>query len=326
MKHLNGGLEVLNNWKRESSAAEDRESNEHNELVAVFSRLDLQATLFDDDRLPMLQFADDYTTQAMLRSPDDVECSLRQLYESIFLYKHEGFTFLIRSVSYKAMGIRYIPPAVLKKRKQLLACLESWRGKAEEYEHRELSATIVSPTNQEDRKTFAVCQLHYSIMRLLLLHSLPDEVKANAPSFDDEANFLLDAARAALSPSGSDGSSNSSKRYYSLQLGIVPPMFLLALKVADPSTRKAAIQVLRDAEGLREGFSDARMLASLVENVQSRVPSAEYRERYVALEWIAEDARILALRSRDGDDGEFSYHTAVLSPCGVPRASVSSGS
>ncbi|KAK3699770.1 hypothetical protein LTR37_016279 [Vermiconidia calcicola] len=290
-KHLDCGLQVLKHWQNIGPPGHDESPDDMNELSAVFARMDLEATLFDQDRLPVLRYDCDgiADSQLTIQCDDSRLHNFQDLHQSLFRLLYAAMVFLVESVSYKVVDIRQVPERVIRRRKQMVEHLDHWERRADKFEQKTLAGSTSGHLDLDYRKKIAMCRLHCGVMRLLLLHSLADTVKATAPSFDDEADRLLDAAEIAMSPShGNDSDTPWSNRCFSLHLGVVGPIFLLAMKVYNPSTRESALKVLRAAQGYREGFYDACAMAHTVTALASMGASSEFEDQHIALEWIAE--------------------------------------
>lgn len=211
------------------------------------------------------------------------------------------------------MDIRHIPYDVTARRRELVDSIDDWVQKANEFEFHALTHRPDFLANHENLKPLAVGRLHGGTFRLLLLHSLPDAIKANAPTFEDEAEDLLSAGRTALSAASNSNDPTILNRSFSLNLGIVASIFLLAIKVTDPAMRQAAHQLLLSAEGLREGFYDAKGMSDNIANLENLGPALDYRGRFVALEWIAEDARLWGSERQRGRGDADAFMGRVAS-------------
>ena len=284
-RHLESGLQMLKYWQNNDSTASDVDANEMGQLLAVFAHMDLEATVFDQDRVPVLQIRAEDTVGSS-HCKDTSQTTLHDLHRSVFALSHAGIAFLVESVPHKTVDMCNIPEPIAHQRRQLVKSVESWMRRADNVTQKALSQPKDSDLHHKYRTTIAMGKLHCGMMRLLLLHSLDDEIKAAAPSFDDEAAHLLDAAEIALSPRDQD--TVSTKRRFSLHLGTVQPIFLLALKVQDASLRERALIILNCVQGRREGFHDAFAMAETVNMLASKAMGSVSETESTALEYIVE--------------------------------------
>ena len=295
LKHLRSGLEIVNGWQAENGGQMGDRTSDLAQLIDIFARMDLQATIFDDGRLPVLNL-NQYVDSGEARTFE----SLSDAQQSLFPILHSAFDVLVRHIRYKFAELDTIPEDVFRQRREMLSQFDLWQKRLSLFElEEETDQTLTPPTLSEDvqSKALAVSKLHFHTIRLLLAHSLQDPIAHSAPSFDNAADELLRLAHQAMYPES--GRRNS----FSLHLGIVAPLFLLALKTSKPDIRDSALEMLRAAKGRREGFYDAALMAGIVSGLDSRARGNERsrkdveeadrarRERgsrTLALEWVAD--------------------------------------
>ena len=283
MRHLRSGLEILKAWRSETSEQENSVVDEQNELLAVFARMDFEATVIDDSRLPLLRLEDDAATgNPVTHSQGETNLQQRML-----LLSHTALLFLVESVPYKLMDIRQVLRAVIIKRDQLIQRFDAWEVAAKESSNR----LATSYGDYDDRQAVFISTLHCRLFRLLLRHSLHTNLDKVNLSFDaDEAVQMLDEAEMALQPS------ETNRRSFSLHTGVVAPMFLLAIKTSRPDVQERALNILRAVEGRQEGFLDAGTMAKTLVELGRMAAEAQ---RHPALEHTAE----VVMYADDVEDG-----------------------
>lgn len=260
--------------------------------------MDLQASVFDDNRLPALRVREDSSVgQSFLPNRPDLAPfkSLNEAHECLLALLHKTFVFLVESIPHKSTSASSVPHTVSSQRAQLLGQFRHWHTRLELFQHNHTlqlppvwsSNATEAPHRNHQLKALSVLKLHWLSVRLLLLHSLQDTIKANASSFDDLAEEQLQLARNivynSVYPDASSTSTPQSSissidpdrrqlqqpgRSFTLHLGVVTPIFLLALKTCKPSVRGAAVDILLAARGWREGFYDAQAIAKLVAELE----------------------------------------------------------
>ena len=333
LRHLRNGLEILNQWHQDQGLASDcgGSAEMRDELVAVFARLDLQASAFDDRRLPVLELHDDEnetapSTLGNARAPPFATSQQAQL--CLFPLLHKTLRFLVQNQPLKFICSDCIREDILLRRRRLLDQFRDWEERISFIDlqldanrsNGQTSSTSRSSHAQE--QALPVCKLHSRTLKLLLLHSIQDHSTSPTPSFDDEADDLLELAREGLPATSFGGeetaagsSHPSSERRFSLHLGIVAPIFLLALKTRRQGVRESAVDLLRSAKGRREGFYDADLMADMLVGLRGCVFSPDIAgsgesddvapksavPRMSALEWLADDFLILQHRRDEAE-------------------------
>lgn len=332
LQHLRSGVGVLREWQDdEASPTSTYLEDGKRELVAAFVRMDIQASAFDDARLPALRLEEDLGPVSPGTDGGDMVLfgSLHEAQESLCCLMHNALVFLVQSNPHKFANAQIVPEAVLLRRMQLVDRLNRWNERLSFFQQqaRDQCRSSGIPSNPRkfgdiEKKALSVLMLHWQTIRLLLLHSLQDDVKKSSPSFDDVADEQLRLANEVVHTSMGSGSSENcntmsarpGERSFSLHLGVVTPMFLLALKTQRPIVRELAVAQLQAAKGRREGFHDAQYLAKLVaqlEKVDDKTGpgdaevfvnelSDEDDRRGQALEWKVDP--ILDVRCWDDDE------------------------
>ena len=288
-----GAVEILREWQVEKAPGDKDTADTRDELVGAFVRMDLQATIFDEGRVPALRVGDGSPPGSPPQSESDMAPfeSLCEAQDRLFTLLHSGFVFLVQNTDHKFADPQFVPKSVFEHRRQILTDFDDWNWRLSSSQQPLIGrSTDVSlnglPQGSIQRKALSVMKLHWQSIRLLLLHSLQDAIRETAPSFDDIASEQLQLAREVLYTSVESDSSESSRdsptrhaeRSFSIHLGIVTPIFLLALKTRRLGIREAAVDLLQAARGRREAFHDAEAMAKLVCQLEMADAHAGVRE------------------------------------------------
>ena len=299
LQHLESGTQILRTWQAEQSVSSSSMAESKEELIATFVRMELQATYYDDGRLPTLRTQDDHGSETHLTAFD----SLNDAQDSLFSLIHSGAIYLVQNTAYKFADARLVPTHVTSMRRRLVHQYDHWARKLSLLRD-DLRRTTSAESLDEARHctVLAVFKLHWQTTRLLLLHSIQDATKDSAPSFDDVAEEHLRLARDVVDtpvqserqPSPSLEGSQTGERSFSLHLGIITPMLLLAFKTEHSHIREMAVELLRAAKGRREGFHDAEISAKLITELEAstgrgRTAGSDSSGSRPTLEWFIEN-------------------------------------
>ena len=297
--HLESGTRILRTWQADPSVSSSSMIDSKEELMATFVRMELQAAYYDDSRLPYLrtQIGND---PEMFPAAFD---SLSDAQDGLFSLIHSGAVFLVQNTAYKFADARLVPTHVTSMRRHLVQQYDRWARRLSLLRFN-LSQTVSAASSDatRNRTVLAVFKLHWQSTRLLLLHSLQDETKELAPSFDDVAEEHLRLAKDVIdTPVQSErqpspgGTSQMGERSFSLHLGIITPMLLLAVKTEHSHIRETAVELLQAAKGRREGFHDAEITANLITQLEANTGEAntvrsDSSGSPPALEWFVDPA------------------------------------
>jgi hypothetical protein len=324
LQHLESGTKILRSWQVQSGSSSNTAAESREELLATFIKMELQAAYYDDARQPTLPNPDE----------EDVDIdsapfeSLNEAQESLNLLMHAFSAYLVQNTALKLLDRRVIPSQVSSKRSRLIHQYECWARRLCMLRENSIQSTAnASVDGARYRTVLAVFKLHWQTTRLLLLHSLDDDVKDAAPTFDDVAEEHLTLAKAVIdTPIQSDRQSGLSpdnpsagERSFSLHLGIITPMMLLAVKTEHANIRQRAVELLRAAKGRREGFHDAEITANLITDLEANAVGGPYDRPGssgpppAALEWYVGPAMKVECWQDDAErlDGWERLWTAV---------------
>lgn len=256
--HLDTGLKLL----IQTQSAEEgisRDGDAH-AIAIVFARMDLEATLLDETRPLVLKSAKPEPLRPARLHPACGEfLPLARLYDYQFALTYETLVFAVESARYKLCSACSVPLAVQDRRSQLLHEFETW------------DSSIAAHEQLFDAEDMAAWQwkltsarLHKGITKLLLQHSLDDDIKASAPSWDEGAEKVLLAARARMQPV-----QKAFTGQRSIHDGIAGPLAtLLAVMVLSPHLREQAFSLVRALQrlgeiGAKEGLGKLKEMACL---------------------------------------------------------------
>ncbi|KAK4941725.1 hypothetical protein LTR28_008835 [Elasticomyces elasticus] len=238
-------------------------------LEEVFSRLDLQATIYNDTRTPLLTMAsrDERSGKkhcvdtAVFASIDDAQTTLDKLL-------NWAFHFLTANAKYKFMPPCEVPPAVFQERFELVTQFRRWSVALDGFS----SCTMQQPSTSPPEHLVAapsvsegstLLRIHHRSAQMLLDSCLA-QANFYPNEFDDGGRSVLDMSRPliqkAVLPSAKPAV--AVRRSFSSELGVVAPLFLLAIKTSDPDIREEAISLIA-ASGRREGLYDSHGIVEI---------------------------------------------------------------
>ena len=347
LQHLRSGVEILKGWQSDEATYVGRSTDGREELLAAFVRMDLQASMFDEGRVPALRVGAGLGAPLVLIEEDEAVPfeSLCEAQECLLCLMHESSVYLAESTSHKFSEPQLVPNDVKLRRRQLVAWCDQWNERLTLFHEKRGTGQVPGPAEDfsshattrsgstVERRIISSLKIHWQTIRLLLLHSLEDATKESAPSFDNVADEQLQLARWIIHAPENTASAEQQRteRSFSLHLGVVIPLLLLALKTKKQSVRHASIEMLQAAKGRREGFYDAEKAASLVAGMEALDVNAvrdsdgsdfnalQYEKmkpdnsRWQALEWIVDPAMGVRCWEDDAErlDGWERLWTAV---------------
>lgn len=261
--HLENGLSLL------ASIDPGERTEEFSALERVLEGLDLQATLFDDERKPRLDLMPDINRGNCSTDATSAGafCNLDEAHRALVILQNQLFHFLTENTPYKSHTIDSLPANLLLQKRDLLERFTSWSN---QFDH-------LKNTNSQDEGTVCGIQIsliHWQTSVMLLEADYPANDSVFNATSDPRTEEVLNLADNLLEHTGRNGKPASTRsnvrRNLSCENGIVAPLFMLAMKCTAEHVCDRAT-VLLAASQRREGLYDAQnMVAAIQQFVTAR--------------------------------------------------------
>lgn len=252
-EHLQGGLQILQGCSnqgpvRKASDDPEQPSEIVGSLAEEFVRMDFQASVFQNSRLPTLLPQDHLPM--VFHSLDQAQITLDNL-------KHRLLRFLIKNEDLRNIPGEDLPQPVVQEKLHLLRQYQLWFDTLENLEVQNgIEGHLIS----------AALELHYRYTRIYLLSSFPEDGSFfSDESGKKEAERILELAE-KLSEDGRNKAPTAPS--FCSEMGVVVPLATMALRTFDTAIGERAILLL-DACGRREGPLDSRMLVKVVKKINT---------------------------------------------------------
>lgn len=253
MSHLSNGLGLL--------YAHHRDETSDDELVRslrdTLSRLDLQATFFDDGRTPSLDLMSPEARRdrTLDIGPGDSFSGLEDAQRSLVKLQNWQFRFLLANTAYFEQTEKCIPPAVLGEKACLLEhCLE-WERRYNTYS----LSVVVGDKNIAIR----TLQMQYEATLMLLNSRIPPrpEVFGDVPNIAGRS--IVQLCESIMCAEGA----SPAQTVLSSETGPVSVLFMLALKCSDQQVVSKARELL-SAYPRRESLYDSRTVSVMLQRLE----------------------------------------------------------
>jgi hypothetical protein len=276
MQHLQNGLTILT----QSNTTWNRSDTDMGKMRQLFARLDLQATMYNDVRVPSLTL----TTPDERRGidADNQKATFKSLAEAqIQLAKLQNWVFhlLVENNPHKFYTTEELPPALVEEKKVLLEKLRKWKGRFDALSETDQFQT----TNKEPiPHSAAILLIHWHMCLMLVLSNFPHDTTVfgtpgcSSPAAEDILNLASsvlreDSMSTPKTPDGTNASqpsseSSESRTIFSAETGIVAPLFLLSVKSSRSTVAAQSLRLLgacRRHEGLYHSDVAVKIAQSL---------------------------------------------------------------
>lgn len=250
LAHLQSGLSILQNWRKEDlrSAFEVRVREN---ITQVFRRLDLQATTFMNSRQPCLNAT----------SVSDHIAEHNTAMSASFNSLHEARDELER------IGIRLVYVLTLKSPAKdsstrtillqgLAARFTAWKKAFDNFSDPECQRM-----DTKDLRLSVLLGLHFQALTLML------DIRANLILHEEETDLkfirIINLSQSLINSGINSGTLPGPM--YSSDMGVIAPLYFTSMS-ASPSVRRQAINLLRTING-KEGCWDPRTTSMIAEEI-----------------------------------------------------------
>lgn len=265
LQHLQSGVAVLRSWfqkpKRErecigANAEQDR-------LVNIFSCLDLQATMYDDNRPPILVLANDSIDPLCGDSEPGHFANIEDAQRSLVTLLNRALAFLVQHTPYKLLDLCFVPLDMIFYRARIQTQFKDWAMALNSYENR-------SPADGQSRNSITVMRIQHHTMHLLLSGALGTQ-DCNL-LFDRDALQLLQWSRSVVN--GCNTAPEGMRRTFAVDVGLLPPLALLAFKTTSVAVRQETIELIARLPRM-EGWYEAQAVASILQRLVGETPTPD---------------------------------------------------
>ncbi|KAF1982122.1 hypothetical protein K402DRAFT_397855 [Aulographum hederae CBS 113979] len=313
MAHTRNGFNILNTWRSRnslmSSSPSSREESDFVEdhLTPIFSRLGITAELFGNGfPLTTKVYATNFEEDAPFHFASMAEARV-----TLVDGMNASLRFIRETTDCRYMNQINIDQII--RHTHLLNRLQAWLDGFESFIATRRTSDTNSLTEEEEHGS-DLLRIHYLTIYVWLSAAIsPDEMTydnhmesfttivrlANklhdsaAPSAfstntstsstsNQPANPFFESTRNSTSKSGS----SPAPPKFSFELGLIAPIYFVAIKCRDPYTRRSALSLLHRADKRREGLVDAtrafKIASRVVELEEAHLRPANVNARFLA--------------------------------------------
>ncbi|KAJ4372440.1 hypothetical protein N0V83_004214 [Neocucurbitaria cava] len=281
MHHLQSGLGLLATYQRDQK---HRESDDLYALSRVFDVLDLQATLFHDERIPFLVLT---TEEERETGMSDLLCTdgftrFDDAYQALVKLQNWLFHFLTKNMPYKSHTGEATLAPILEEKGCLTKWFDRWMTKFD---------NLKNQTGQSDQMACGTQTLliHWQVSCMLLEADYPTDESVFGASPNLRAEEVLSLASNMLESTAKENGvaeiAKGPRRKFSSETGVIAPLFTLAMKCSDEHVCNRATELLANSQR-REGLYDAGSMATIIHQFKMARQQKEVRSEGYGVEEI----------------------------------------
>jgi Fungal specific transcription factor domain len=263
--HLRNGLAIL----RDALAGRTSEMlarpieewpEDLQKLVQFFIRLDLQATVFHEGRVPMIEFtsyderigAKDIVATDTFRSLHEAQLALDKI-------RNQTWRFSSINAAYKHVPAEGLPPYIVHEKNHLVRQYKRWSSAMD-------GLWCQQSGSRASRESATILKVVHGSAEMFILANFPKDSSVFGASPNERGRkivALIESLRLT----------DASRRTYASEVGIIAPLAMLGSVCLDPEVMRKALVLLMTSKR-REGLLDAQMIV----RIGKKVSEARARE------------------------------------------------
>ncbi|KAL1964887.1 hypothetical protein VTN77DRAFT_6240 [Rasamsonia byssochlamydoides] len=288
---------------------ESQQGNVDPDLESTFIRLDLHASLYMGRRPPALKNLGSSEIPQTFQNLDEAETKLYQVLNRVYRFQTS------RSDDYRYREVGSVPLELLLEAQSLEKTLHQWHTACIT-----LSLEIMDEDWQPRR--LALLQINYYIAVIAMATCLYVE-ECIYDRFKEQFGTIVSLAWTLLSTAKDDIPKQRDRETFSMEMGVIYPLYFTAIKCRDPTIRQKAIEMLEFApltEGVWYGcimVAIARRVRFLEEEGDTRMGGdiPEFRRVHSAdldIDHRRRQVHVCFRRRLNGLDGEWDDLIEVI--------------
>jgi hypothetical protein len=260
--HLENGLKMFKAWQERRKHSGSKVSETSDSLSTAFARLDLSATIADDDRLPVFEYDDGLFPMMsdQTLAPQMSFTSSHEAHHQLMRIGTPAWAFMMRNQHWRKTYARFVPKELIEEQRMHMSRYRNWSMIMDMYEAgRMCYGAAERNTSEHDRRaevmSLLATRMHHWCAKRLLEESIRNE--QDFCVWDRSPQKLLRYAKAIFgyteevrAEKGHQGQTS-----FSPEIGISGILLCLAHRTALPHIRSEALE-LAQRFGRKEGARD----------------------------------------------------------------------
>ncbi|PYI03975.1 hypothetical protein BO78DRAFT_421115 [Aspergillus sclerotiicarbonarius CBS 121057] len=259
IQHLDQGLTLLQRCQATApvnSATDDILPH----LTVLFSSLDVQASTYNDGRLPVLKLLSPAETTGLVPVVPDRFCTLADAETALIKLQNWMLHHLVSSLQYKNQALEHIPVDILHERNILHDQLTKYIAT--------ISASLTCDTHSSISSRLLLLRLQARMFHTILAENVPllsmEDSNPLQQSLEDMSSLLTSTSIQPVMEGAIP-----DKRSFTLSTHLIATLYYVCMKSTNPSTGDLALSLLRHERlPSRDGLWDAGTVEAVVHGMR----------------------------------------------------------
>lgn len=264
LQHLRNGFSILQSGFDQEVNPEGKHADSNpraeeglDEIREIMVRLDLQASLYDNTKVPLFRAKVGISGTVMEFA------TLSQARSSLDSLMNQFSSFLMKNAAYREASFIDIPIPTLERKQDFDLQLQKWKLSYDTFCKESIIEKSKIP-EKEQKRSRQLLEIHYYTLQLFFNSAFPINPTIFGRSPNLQVEEILRKAEDLIASYEKPG---RRQRTFSAETGIIAPLFLIAMKVTDPTLASRVVQLLLRCNR-REGLYDSEVIAQLILEIQ----------------------------------------------------------
>ncbi|OOF91766.1 hypothetical protein ASPCADRAFT_56491 [Aspergillus carbonarius ITEM 5010] len=260
IRHLDQGLILLQRYQATAPlvpATDDILPH----LARLFSSLDVQASTYNDGRLPVLTLVSPSETCGLVPVVPDLFCTLTDADTALIKLQNWMFHHLVTTLPYKCKRPENIPVNILHERHTLYGQLTKYIEV--------ISTSLTSDTHPRTSSRLLLLRLQARMFHTILAENIPSMRPKDSDPLQQSLKDISTLLTASNSVQPVAEGAIPDKRSFTLTTHLIAALYYVCMKSDNPSTVDLALTLLRHEQlPSRDGLWDANTVEAVVHGIR----------------------------------------------------------
>lgn len=235
----------------------------------MFSRLDLQASIYGNDRVPVLPLMQDF--EAPYPQPFR---NIQEAQNSLGILSSRTDRFIVVTAEYRKLSENDLPRWIRNEKQNLLREFDLWKERILVFA--DTKCYKIFENSDDAAAQIQLLKMQHQVNRMMLRSCHPHNPQVFTQNPNLEAEGLLDACETivqSLQLTVDKEFKDGEIRKFTSEIGILPLLTFLGVKCSSP-TRRRAMNQLKLLRGYREGLFNADLIYKILLALERKAEAA----------------------------------------------------
>lgn len=272
--HLDCGLRLLKSFWVEDPDLLAKMDPIYPQLKTIFCHLDVHATIFSLDRVPILKLASQDHICGLANVVPEQFSSILDIEKALVILQNWKANHLMSTISHKGILLQQLLPEVAQERLQLESQFRRFEAAIETFRFQNDGQTLTT----QDRQRIMLLHSQGLIFHGVLLENIiitEEDTKIPMEAYC-KFDFALEQIASLVSDSEMSRTSDSGSREFTVSTNVIAMLYFVCLKTRNRNLLQRSLSMMKHSLfAARDGLWDSRKAFLVVQSILSEDNSLE---------------------------------------------------